>query len=150
MGTLKNPLLQELRNLIGHFLFGLTAVRHTFAESMTEITIGYPDSPLNGKSHHGQSGPKPGERVMPSSDGIQVGAGPKPLFALFAERTLATTELMSRFPDLLEASPRSPVGVDGMLLVRPDGYACCKSESTSEIMEYLENLETLTSRSIGV
>ena len=34
VGTLKNSRLQSIRNLVGHFMFGLSAVQHAFADSM--------------------------------------------------------------------------------------------------------------------
>jgi 2-polyprenyl-6-methoxyphenol hydroxylase-like FAD-dependent oxidoreductase len=34
VGTLKNSTLQSIRNLVGHFMFGLSAVQHAFADSM--------------------------------------------------------------------------------------------------------------------
>jgi hypothetical protein len=67
IGTLKNSTLQSIRNLAGHFMFGLAPVQHAFADSMTEVAIGYPDSPLNGPGLRGGSGPRPGERVVPLS-----------------------------------------------------------------------------------
>src|SRR6202012_4419080 len=101
VGTLKNPILQSLRNRGVHVLFGLSAVRQTFADSMTEMSIGYPNSPLNGKIHRGNSAPKPGERVMLVNDENPLGAGLRPLFALFAEQSPGTTKLLAQFPDLL-------------------------------------------------
>jgi len=86
IGTMKNPALQSIHNLVGHFAFGLSPVQHAFADSMTEVAIGYPDSPLNGPGLHGGSGPKPGERVVPAGDTLPPGSGGKPLFALFAEK----------------------------------------------------------------
>ena len=48
VGTMKNPVAQTLRNLVGHIMLGLPPVQHAFADTMTEVTIGYPKSPLNG------------------------------------------------------------------------------------------------------
>ena len=144
IGTLKNPVLQSLRNLVGHFMFGLSPVRHTFADAISEMAIAYPHSPLNGATiHHGASGPKPGERVVPSipsSHETVVGTGPKPLFALFAEESPATVDLIARFGEMLEPTPRPPFASGGLWLVRPDGYACCSSESTEGMARYLEAL----------
>ena len=44
-------------------MLGLSPVQHAFADTMTEVRIGYPKSPLNGPSVG--DGPEPGERVMP-------------------------------------------------------------------------------------
>jgi len=142
VGTLKNPVLQSLRNVATHFMFGLPPVQNAFADSMTQVTVGYHDSPLNeGSGLHGTSGPKPGERVIPSSDAAPVGSGPKPLFSLFAEASEPTADLIARFPDLLDAELRAPFGQDGFWLVRPDGYVCCFSKSIEETAHYLDRLK---------
>jgi 2-polyprenyl-6-methoxyphenol hydroxylase-like FAD-dependent oxidoreductase len=142
VATMKNPVLQSLRNVAGHFMFGFAPVQHAFADSLTQVAIGYHDSPLNGGTVlHGIPGPKPGERVIPSSDVAPVGSGAKPLFSLFAEESPSTTELIARFPDLLESKPRTPFSPDGAWLVRPDGYVCCFAKSAAELGQYLEQLK---------
>jgi 2-polyprenyl-6-methoxyphenol hydroxylase-like FAD-dependent oxidoreductase len=64
VGTLRNPIAQKLRDVVGHLMLGLTTVQHAFADNMTMVTVGYPDSPLNGPSLHGVV-PKPGHRWPP-------------------------------------------------------------------------------------
>jgi 2-polyprenyl-6-methoxyphenol hydroxylase-like FAD-dependent oxidoreductase len=142
VGTLKNPALQSLRNLVSHFMFGLSPVQHAFADSMTEVAIGYPHSPLNGGTTiHGTPSLKPGDRVTPSRGETAIGSGPKPLFSLFAGEGTSTADLIPKFPDLLESKLRAPLGQDGIWLVRPDGYACCFSKSTDDITRYLDKLK---------
>ena len=51
--TMRNPVAQTVRNLVGHIMLGLAPVQHPFADTMTEVAIGYPDSPLNGASLSG-------------------------------------------------------------------------------------------------
>ena len=46
VGTLRNPLAQGLRDIIVHIAFGFAPVQHAFATAMTEVAIGYPDSPI--------------------------------------------------------------------------------------------------------
>ena len=86
VGTMKNPVAQTLRNLVGHIILGISPAQHAFADAMTEVTISYPRSPLNGPSLPG-AGPKPGQRVGPLSGQVPVGAGSAPRFALFAATT---------------------------------------------------------------
>src|SRR5208282_483596 len=43
-GTLRNPIARTVRNLVGQVTLGLCPVQHAFADAMTEVTIGYPDS----------------------------------------------------------------------------------------------------------
>jgi hypothetical protein len=139
VGTMKNPVAQTLRNLVGHIMLGLSPVQHAFADTMTEVTIGYPASPLNGPCLAG-TGPKPGQRVGPLAGQVPVGAGSAPRFALFAANTAATTDLVGRFPELLDREVRPPFGDGGIWLVRPDGYLACSSSDTETVANYLDSL----------
>jgi len=53
VATMKNPVAQTVRNLVGHIMLGLAPVQHAFVDTMTEVSIGYPDSPLNGPGLRG-------------------------------------------------------------------------------------------------
>jgi hypothetical protein len=139
VGTMRNPVAQTVRNLVGHLMLGLVPVQHAFADTMTEVRIGYPDSPLNGPSLGG-AGPKPGERVVPVAGQTPVGSGGAPLFALFAERTAATDELLGRFEGLLDPDIRPPLRERGIWLVRPDGYAACSTSNPGVVANYLDGL----------
>jgi hypothetical protein len=138
VGTMKNPVAQTLRNLVGHLMLGISPVQHAFADRMTEVTIGYPNSPLNGPCLTG-AGPKPGERVRPVSGQVPVGAGSAPRFALFANNT-GTADLVGRFPGLLDRDVRPPFRDGGIWLVRPDGYLACSSSDTEAVANYLDRL----------
>jgi hypothetical protein len=140
IGTLKNPALQSLRNIVGHLAFGLPAVEHAFVDTMTEVAIGYLHSPLNGPGLHGGTGPKPGERVVPTVDTIPPGSGGKPLFALFAEQDGAVANLLERFQGVLDPEVRKPLSMDGIWLARPDGYVACSAHDEGVIAEYLDRL----------
>ena len=45
---------------------------------MTEVSIGYDHSPLNGPAVRGLAGPRPGERMPPVSGQRPIGAGDEP------------------------------------------------------------------------
>lgn len=139
VGTMRNPVAQTLRNLAGHLMLGLSPVQHAFADTMTEVSIGYPDSPLNGPSLMGTR-PKPGERVVPVDGQAPVGSGGTPLFALFAKKTAATANLVSRFASLLDPEIRPPFEEGGIWLVRPDGYAACSSRDADVVASYLDTI----------
>ncbi|HEY1723030.1 MAG TPA: FAD-dependent monooxygenase, partial [Magnetospirillaceae bacterium] len=126
VGTLRNPVAQTIRNTVSHLILGLSPVQHTFADHLTEISIGYPHSPLNGSSSGG-AGPKPGERVAPIAGQTPVGSGAHPLFALFANTSAASIGLTRQFPGLLDPDIRAPFHEGGTWLVRPDGYVACSS-----------------------
>jgi 2-polyprenyl-6-methoxyphenol hydroxylase-like FAD-dependent oxidoreductase len=140
IGTLKNPALQVIRNLVGHFMFGLAPVQHAFADSMAEVAISYPNSPLNGPSVLGASGPKPGERVIPAAGQPAIGGGTSPLFVLFGEKNSSTADLCRQFDGLLDPEIRVAFSAEGTWLVRPDGYVSCSSKNTQEIARYLNDL----------
>ena len=106
---------------------------------MTEVSIGYPDSPLNGPSLSG-AGPKPGERVVPVVGQVPVGSGGTPLFALFAEKTAATADLLRRFGGLLDPDIRPPFHEGGIWLVRPDGYLACSTRDVDVVAGYLNGI----------
>ena len=137
VGTMRNPVAQNLRNVVGHLMLGLSPVQHAFADTMTEVSIGYPDSALNGSSLMGTH-PKPGERVMPVAGQAPVGSGGAPLFALFAKRTTATANLVSRFAGLLDPDIRPPFEESGIWLVRPDGYVACSSKDADAVASYFD------------
>jgi 2-polyprenyl-6-methoxyphenol hydroxylase-like FAD-dependent oxidoreductase len=142
IGTIRNPLGQNIRNWVGHFMLGLAPVQNKFANSMTEMAISYPSSPLNGAAVRGSRGPKPGARVAPILDQAPIGSGSAPRFALYAEPSAAATQLLNRFDMLLEPELRAPLSPGEMLLVRPDGYAACSATNASTLGEYLGGLLT--------
>jgi 2-polyprenyl-6-methoxyphenol hydroxylase-like FAD-dependent oxidoreductase len=139
IGTLRNPIAQTLRNLVGHVMLGLRSVQHAFADTMTEVSIGYPTSPLNGPSM-GRAGPKSGERVVPVAGQVPVGSGDTPRFALFAEKVANVTDLVKQFDGLVDSDIRPPLHDGGIWLVRPDGYAACSSSDAAVIGAYLDGL----------
>ena len=138
VGTLRHPVAQGMRNLAGHMVLGLAPVRHAVADAMTEVSVGYPDSPLNGPGLHG--GPRPGERVAPVAGEAPVGSGGAARFALFAERGPAAEDLVRRFGGLLDPEVRRPLRAGAVWLVRPDGYAACAAEDPAVVAGYLERL----------
>jgi 2-polyprenyl-6-methoxyphenol hydroxylase-like FAD-dependent oxidoreductase len=140
VGTMKNPVAQTVRNLVGHVMLGVAPFQRAFADTMTEVTIGYPNSPLNGPSL-GKAAPKPGERVVPLAVQVPIGSGGAPLFALFAEKTTATTDLIKRFEGLVDPDIRPPLHNGGIWLVRPDGYVACSSSDAGVVAGYLNGLQ---------
>ena len=122
IGTLKGELKQGLRNAAASILFGLEPVRHKLEETMTELSIGYPDSPLNDHTPYFFEGPRPGERAPIRPDEPPVGAGDTPRFALYSEPGPDADQFIACFPSILEPHPRAPFAEGGLWLVRPDGY----------------------------
>jgi 2-polyprenyl-6-methoxyphenol hydroxylase-like FAD-dependent oxidoreductase len=137
IGVMKNHTAQMVRNLAAGFLFGLSPVRRRMADTMAEVSLGYPGSPLNGSSAHGVGGPAPGDRVPPVAGQIPVGSGSTPRFALFAAPGEAVSALLRTYPSLLEPTVRPPFANGGLWLVRPDGYTACVAKDVGIIGDYL-------------
>jgi hypothetical protein len=106
------------------------------------VTIGYPESPLNGPSQRKPGGPAPGARIPPIAGQSPIGAGGAPLFALYAAQSEATKHLLRDFPDLLEKDARPPLHEGGIWLARPDGYvaAVAAEPDISALADYLAAL----------
>ncbi len=138
VATLRNPIVQTLRNVAGHIMLGIGPVRHEVAETMSEVTINYPESPLNGPAFGGV--PKPGQRVAPITGQAPVGSGGLPLFALFAEKSAAIADLVTEFAGLVDPEVRPPLHDGGIWLVRPDGYVACSARAAEVISEYLHGI----------
>ena len=112
----RNPIAQGLRNAIVRFATGFPLIQHKIADQLTEMDIGYPDSPLTFTDGIGGSGPEPGERwphpVPEGPDGARFTAiGPDAAVAALAQS----------FPRLVVAQPASEMT---LRLIRPDGYVC--------------------------
>ena len=139
IGTMRNPVLQNIRNVVGHALLGLTPVQHALANNMSEVSIGYPNSPLNGPAR-APSGPKPGDRIAPVDGQKPMGSGDTPRFTLMAATTPATSDLVAKFSRVLDPDIRVPASPGGLWLVRPDGYVACSTAEPRGIADYLGSL----------
>lgn len=118
VATLRNQLAQHLRDFVAHRLLGLAGVRHAIAEKLSEIAIGYPESPLNRGSAR-VAGPHPGQRIVADRP---FGAGDRARFALLARDSSESRVILQQFAALLEPTLRAPPDEAGAWLVRPDGY----------------------------
>jgi len=121
IATLDGPIMQFLRNHIGGMVFGLSAVRHAMAVQFSELSIGYPHSPLTVPGYKAP-GPGPGERAPVIAGAAPVGSGPMPCFSLSARPSPAIADLQRRFPDLIAATLYPASADHGIWLIRPDGY----------------------------
>ncbi|GAB5100532.1 FAD-dependent monooxygenase [Caballeronia sp. HLA56] len=137
VATIRNPVAQRLRNLAGHFVLGLTHFTRGVAETMSEVDIHYPDSPLNGPH---QGGLVPGQRVAPVEGYPPAGSGQRPLFAVFGALSSDVEQMVKRYPNLLEVNIRPPLQDNLISLVRPDGYLACSASATEDISAYLGRL----------
>ncbi len=116
VATLSNPAAQAARNLAIHLLLGIGMARDRMATTLSEIGIGYPESPLS-------QGRGSGARLAPEHyDGPPPGAGPRPRFVLHADDTERSASLTGQFPTLVEPQVRGVPDGQGVMIVRPDGY----------------------------
>ena len=146
IGTMRSPVGQTVRNAVGHLLLGLRSVRRALADTMTEVTIGYPASPLNGPSAVGVS-PGVGERFAPTAGVVPPGSGSgPPRFALFADPTAAVAALAVKHAALVDPAVGPPAREGGVWLVRPDGYvaAAVDDGDVDELDRYLRGLQGAT------
>jgi len=109
---------------------------------MTEVSVGYQTSPLNGPVAYGIAGPLPGERVAAMCGLPPLETGSLPRFTLFSETSEAALELLRTYPTLIDPDLRPPFATEGMWLVRPDGYAACsaRAKDWQVIADYLDAL----------
>jgi 2-polyprenyl-6-methoxyphenol hydroxylase-like FAD-dependent oxidoreductase len=140
--VMKGGIKQSIRNHIASLVFGLAPVKSTMANILSEVAIGYPDSPLNAKSAHVHGGPQPGQRAPIREGEPAVGSGNTPRFALFAEDTPTSRALLSKYQNLVEASPRKQYAHGGVWIVRPDGYVAlaAKQDAWNAVDAYLSHL----------
>lgn len=132
VAMVRNHLGQNLRNFVAHRLLGFSTVQHAMADRLSEITIGYPASPLNAGSAKAAHGPGPGERIIAEKP---YGAGDAPRFALIAKQTAWAAAMLQKYSRLLEPVLRPPAE-PGIWLVRPDGYvAAVASEDDWPVIE---------------
>jgi 2-polyprenyl-6-methoxyphenol hydroxylase-like FAD-dependent oxidoreductase len=146
LAIIKGGVLQSIRNHAVSLVFGLSAVRNTLANKFTELSIGYPHSPLTVPARHGHGHPAPGERAPVSRTSVPVGSGDAPRFALFAPSSAAADVFAARHRSLLEQQPRPPLTAGFIHLVRPDGYIALVTtpDNWYEVEAYLHTIHPLT------
>ncbi len=143
LAMLRGGAEQAIRNHVASFLFGFAPVRQKMADVLTELSVGYAHSPINGHGGHGTHGhgaPAEGERAPIREGEEPVGAGSAPKFVLFSESDGAgANPLSDRFGEVVEAKLRAPFEPGGLWLVRPDGYVALaeKRGEFTKVQEYL-------------
>ena len=143
VALMRGDFKQAIRNHVTSFIFGLSPARKKLANVLTELSIGYPKSPLNGNGGYTGDGPKEGERAPVDTALACVGAGDAPRFALYADGgNGGWAELIAKYSQLLEPQLREPFDRSGLWLVRPDGYVAVATQHDQwdEVAKYLEVL----------
>ncbi len=147
LALLRGDLRQSLRNHIASVIFGFAPIRNAMADAMTELSIEYPDSPLNGKASHFTEHPVPGERAPVREGDLPFGTGASPKFALCADLSepkakISADVLVGLYRGLLEEHIRGPFSEGGIWLVRPDGYVALSAgrDGYDEVAAYLDRI----------
>jgi hypothetical protein len=130
MALMQGQVKQSIRNHVAALVFGLAPVRQAMANVLSEIEVGYGDSPLNSSHGFSHAGPAPGKRAPIRRDEPAPGEGSTPRFALFAADNDALKGVLEEFPDILEPRLRTPYQASGLWLVRPDGYVALRASSS--------------------
>jgi FAD binding domain len=142
IGIMRGEIKQSIRNHIASLVFGLPPVRKAMADAVTEMSIGYTNSPMNAPGTHVSGGLVAGARAPIRADEQPVGAGNTPRFALFADPDDASSQLIARYPNLLELNVRPPFSTGGLWLVRPDGYTAFATRrgNWDEVAAFLDQI----------
>jgi 2-polyprenyl-6-methoxyphenol hydroxylase-like FAD-dependent oxidoreductase len=142
IALIKGEAKQSIRNHVASLVFGFAPIRRAMANVLSEIAVGYPDSPLNSSHGFAHDGPAPGKRAPVREGETSVGAGSAPRFALFAVENDAHARVVDEFAEILEPRLRTPYDAKGLWLVRPDGYVALRAKSgdTEEVQRYLRQL----------
>jgi hypothetical protein len=145
IAVLKGGIKQSIRNHLASLLFGFAPVKHAMADLLSEVAVGYPESPLNAHTRHMHGGPEPGKRAPIRENESPVGSGNKPLFALFGEPDSGLSVLIEKYAEILEPTLRPPFRPGGLWLVRPDGYVALSegAENWKAVDTYLANLRNM-------
>jgi 2-polyprenyl-6-methoxyphenol hydroxylase-like FAD-dependent oxidoreductase len=140
IATIHNPIAQHVRNVIAHFVLGLPPVQRALQGSMTEVSIGYPDSPLNGRA---SGSPQAGKRMRPLDRETPYGAGDAPRFTVRA-RVAPGKPAPSWQTDLVDPAIRPATPGADIELVRPDGYLAISAvdQDWASVEAYLDQLAT--------
>ena len=142
MALMRGEAKQAIRNHVASLIFGLAPVRHAVANLLSEVSVGYPESPLNRSCDFEHAGPAPGKRAPLREGEPPVGVGATPRFALFAVGSDALASVVREFADILEPTLRTPFDGSGLWLVRPDGYVALRAKSGDAlaVRKYLQGL----------
>jgi 2-polyprenyl-6-methoxyphenol hydroxylase-like FAD-dependent oxidoreductase len=140
VATLRGDVKQAVRNAFVSLALQIPAARRTLGQTMTELSIAYPDSPLTVPGGRHSGGPAAGERMPPRPGEAPIGSGDTPRFAIVGAPSPEADALFARYAALLEPAPRPPVTSDGIWLVRPDGYVALVAGDWGAVGDYLARI----------
>ena len=147
LALVHGDLKQTMRNYIASLVFGFSPARSAMADTISEVSIEYPHSPMNVQGSKLFQHPAAGERVPMREGEAPIGAGDRPRFVLCADISEVTARsaaavLVGLYGQLAEETVRAPFGEGGMWLVRPDGYVALATRAGEwdDVAAYLDRL----------
>ncbi len=140
VAIMRNPIGQLVRNFAAHIVLGVSQVQHRMSDTLTELDIAYPHSPLSVTGHHAPGKARAGERWPPVDlprETAEPGVAPR--FTILADAATGA-QLAGRFPALARAAQGSGAAADGLWIIRPDGYVglAARSDDIAAATAYLE------------
>ena len=148
LALIRGGIKQSIRNHVASLIFGFAPVRAAMADKLSELSIGYPHSPLTRPGPHIQGGPVAGQRAPVSDTNEPIGAGPEPMFVLRGRAGAEADALIARYPRLVEKRPHPPFTEKGIWVVRPDGYIAtvAAADDWAAIDGYLRSISSAAPR----
>ena len=147
LAILRGDVKQSIRNHIASMLFGFAPICNAMVQTIAEISVGYPDSPLSEQGTRVHGGPVAGQRAPVRAGETPFGAGDTPRFALCADATNETAKraggvMLGLYKHLLEPEFRMPFAKGGIWLVRPDGYIALATglNGWDEVAAYIDGI----------
>ena len=140
VAIMRNPIGQAVRNFAARFVLGLSQVQHRMSETLTELDIAYPESPLSVTGLMRRVEAKAGERWPPAElPNGTAEPGTAPRFTILADAATGA-QLATRFPALARTAQGSGAAADGLWIIRPDGYVglAARSGDIAAATAYLE------------
>jgi 2-polyprenyl-6-methoxyphenol hydroxylase-like FAD-dependent oxidoreductase len=113
----RNPIIQTVRNTFVKFALSFPQIGHVMANTLSELNIAYPHSPLSVAGTHHAHSTKPGLRWP---ERLPADAGQSRFTAIGPADMVK--ELAAKFPKLVQTGPESSRDPRDLVLVRPDGY----------------------------
>jgi 2-polyprenyl-6-methoxyphenol hydroxylase-like FAD-dependent oxidoreductase len=139
VATMPNAAAQAVRDFLVHRLLGFSSVSTIAAQQLSELAVGYDHSPLNGGELRGSGFPRPGHR-MPAD--FAFGASSSVSFTLIVGEGVNVNTRHQGLRDILEIHNGNTGLVDGLCLVRPDGYVAMTTDANGwdDIVSYLDRI----------
>ena len=130
LATIRNSSAQQVRNAMFHVIMGLKPMRQVMEESMTEISVGYPKSPLNGVSK--MRGPL--ERIRRATDTPKASylkRSDTPEVPELDAPDLATLNVQRR-----RVLPRRELRAEGVPLCVLELQVCCREFLAHRLLDH--------------